>query len=188
MIILGVDPGSRVAGYGLIELSGNKLNYLESGTIRFDCSTDFFSRLLEIHQQVSQLEEKWDIEEVALESLIYTKNVNSLIKLSQARAAMITAFSKINGSSFFEYAPNKIKSAISGFGHSDKLGLQKALKMLLNRKIECSSDDEVDALAIACCHALMKGRNFKISGGRSLSRKSGSLQSSVNLKNIRGRL
>jgi len=188
MFILGIDPGSRVAGYGLIEVQKKKVSYLYSGTLRFNCSTDFFSRLIEIHQQLHAIQEKWDVKEIAFESLIYTKNVSSLIKLSQARAAMITAFSKVEGVGFFEYAPNQIKSAISGFGHSDKLGVQKALNLMLNKKLELNSSDEGDALAIACCHALMRDGNSGKMKLNYLGNRGRSLQNSVNLKKLRSRL
>lgn len=159
MIILGVDPGSRKAGYALIELQGKKINYLTSGIMRYDDVDEFVDRLGHIYSSCEELIEKYSPVEIAIESLIFVKSVTSLAKLAQARGAMIAAFMKKNKGKVFEYGPNLIKSSVSGHGHASKESIDKALTMIFG-KIEFKTHDESDALAIAVCHAL--NRDMKI--------------------------
>jgi crossover junction endodeoxyribonuclease RuvC len=175
MIILGIDPGSRKAGFGLIELKGRKINYLESGVMRYDCKSDFINRLGNIHDSCEELVKIFSPDQIAIESLIYVKSVTSLAKLAQARGAMIAAFMKTHKEKVFEYSPNAIKSTVTGHGHADKESISKALKMMFKKQIntEFGTDDESDALAIAVCHAILKDQPVKKSeklftGGRSL--------------------
>lgn len=158
MIILGIDPGSRKAGYAVIEVQGKKMKYIESGVMRYDGVKEFVDRLGHIYDSCEELIQKHQPSEIAIESLIYVKSVTSLAKLAQARGAMIAAFMKTNKGKVFEYSPNLIKSAVSGYGHASKEGIDKALTMIFGKK-EFKTHDESDALAIAVCHAL--NRNMR---------------------------
>jgi crossover junction endodeoxyribonuclease RuvC len=175
MIILGVDPGSRKAGFGLIEVKGRKINYLESGVMRYDCKKDFMDRLGNIYLSCEELVKIFSPDQIAIESLIYVKSISSLAKLAQARGAMIAAFMKTHKERVFEYSPNLVKSTVTGHGHADKESVNKALKMMFKNQIqtEFGSDDESDALAIAVCHSILKDQPIKkkdrlFSGGSSL--------------------
>jgi crossover junction endodeoxyribonuclease RuvC len=175
MIILGIDPGSRKAGFGLIEVKGRKINYLESGVMRYDCKKDFMDRLGNIHLSCEELVKIFSPDQIAIESLIYVKSISSLAKLAQARGAMIAAFMKTHKERVFEYSPNLVKSTVTGHGHADKESVNKALKMMFKNQIqtEFGSDDESDALAIAVCHSILKDQPTKkkdrlFSGGSSL--------------------
>jgi crossover junction endodeoxyribonuclease RuvC len=167
MIILGIDPGSRKAGYAFIEKKGRTLRLLDSGVLRYDKEKEFLLRLGDIYQSIKKLCHEYQPDEVAFESLIYVKSVTSLAKLAQARGAMIAACMELKRGHIYEYSPNSIKSCISGFGHADKEGLLKALKLYFG-PLQISSHDESDAIAIAACHAL--GGGGKISSkGQSLA-------------------
>ncbi len=174
MIILGIDPGSRKAGFGLVELSGRKLNYLESGVLNYDCKKDFLDRLGNIYRSCEELVHRYNPDEIAVESLIYVKSVSALAKLAQARGAMVAAFMKSHSEKVFEYSPNLVKSTVTGHGHADKTSVDKSLMMLFKNQIqrEFKTHDESDALAIAICHSLLRGQNGNtgkyLKGGRSL--------------------
>ena len=159
MIIIGIDPGSRKAGFAVIEVQGKKISYLTSGAMKYDHVDEFIDRLGLIYQSCSELLKKYQPDEVSIESLIYVKSVDALSKLAQARGAMIAAFSHTHQGKIFEYAPNLVKVSVTGHGHADKVAVDKAMSMMFG-KINFKTADESDALAIAVCHAL--NRNVKI--------------------------
>lgn len=163
MIILGIDPGSRKAGYALIEVQGKKMSYIASGVLRYDQIDEFIDRLGTIYKTCEDIVEKFQPGEVAIESLIYVKSVEALSKLAQARGAMIAAFSRSLRGNIFEYSPNSIKSSVTGHGHADKESVDKALKMMFGQ-ITFKTADESDALAIAVCHALNRTMKLKMMG------------------------
>ena len=156
-IILGIDPGSRSAGWALIETSGRKINFLASGTLKYDKIDNFVDRLGVIYNSIHELMEIHKPDEVSIEALIYVKSVTSLAKLAQARGAMVAAIVQTHQSKVFEYAPNLIKSTVSGYGHADKAAIDKTLRMIFG-EISFKSNDESDALAIALCHSLNAGK------------------------------
>jgi crossover junction endodeoxyribonuclease RuvC len=160
-IILGIDPGSRTTGFAVIKQMGRKLEYLDSGIIRFD-KKEFLFRLGDIHQACEELIEKYHPDEVAFESLIYVKSPTALIKLAQARGAMVAAFMKREAILVAEYSPNLVKSTVVGHGHADKSAMQKGLGLIYGKSITSyKTHDESDALAIATCHALSGGKSFQ---------------------------
>lgn len=161
MIILGIDPGSRKAGYAFIEVQGRKIRYLKSGVLRFDKVDEFLERLDLIYKSCEDLVDELHPDEIALESLIFVKSPTALMKLAQARGAMIAALSKTHKGKIVEYSPNLIKSSVTGHGHASKEGVEKGLSIIFGQKTY-KTNDESDALAIAVCHALNKGH--KVSG------------------------
>jgi len=157
MIILGIDPGSRFTGFAVIEVIGRKLNYLDSGILNFSKEKDFLKRIPLIFEESLALIEKYKPTEIAIESLIFVKNVNSLAKLSQARGAILSGLTVDNQIPIAEYSPNLIKSSVSGYGHSSKEQISKSLKLIFGKeKINFIKDDESDALAIAVTHFLLR--------------------------------
>jgi len=155
MRILGIDPGSRSAGFGVIETEGSKFNYIDSGTLKYNIKADFIDRLGDVYDSCREIVEKYSPDSISIESLIYVKNPVSLMKLAQARGAMIAAFLKTHKSRVFEYSPNIIKATVASHGHASKESVQKALSMIL--RIEgFKSHDEIDAIAIALCHAFLR--------------------------------
>ena len=141
-------------GYALVDVMGRRPSYVESGTLNYSKIRDYFDRLPKMFQHLREILGTFSPDEIALESLIYVKSPSSLIKLAHARGAVMASFceDKYRGK-VFEYAPNFVKRAVSGHGHTSKEGIEKAVSLILGVKVYESSD-ESDALAIALCHSL----------------------------------
>lgn len=161
MIILGIDPGSRKAGYALIEVQGKKISYLASGALKYDHVDEFIDRLGLIYQSCEEILKKYQPDEISVEALIYVKSVEALSKLAQARGAMVAAFSRTHQGKVFEYAPTLVKSSVTGHGHASKEAVDKALGMMFG-KMTFKTADESDALAIAVCHALNRSMRLRL--------------------------
>lgn len=163
---MGIDPGSRCTGWGVVELKGNKINYVDSGVLRFNAALDFLPRLSQIQNKLFDLSKQFTINELSLESLIYVKSPTALIKLAQTRGVILSVFLPILELSIFEYSPNLIKSTIAGHGHADKESIQKFVRLVLG-PVEFETHDESDALAIAICHALKRNERIIQPGPKS---------------------
>ncbi len=151
MIILGIDPGSRITGYGIIVKEGNRLIHVDNGAIFTDADKDFSLRLQRIYRGLTEVIERYHPDAVALENIFFAKNVQSALKLGQARGAAIVA--GVNaGLPVFEYSALQVKQAVVGHGKSAKVQVQQMLKVLLNLP-EVAQEDASDALAVAVCHA-----------------------------------
>ena len=122
MKILGIDPGSRNAGFALIEKSHRKFNYIVSGTLTFNTKLDFVDRIGDIYDSCEKLIHELQPDAVSIESLIYVKSPTALMKLAQARGAMIAAIMKNYKGKLFEYSPNLVKSSVCGHGHAGNDG------------------------------------------------------------------
>lgn len=165
MIILGIDPGSRSAGYAFIESQGKRVKYLASGVLKFDHVDSFLDRLPLIYDKFSDLIQEHKPDEMALESLIYVKSVSSLAKLAQARGAMVASSMKEMNGKLYEYSPNLVKSTVCGHGHANKESVEKSLSWILGQR-KYKTHDESDALAVAVCHALLRDSNPSFEAGR----------------------
>ena len=152
MRILGIDPGSRLLGFGVVSKSGSKLSHHAYGTLRFNTKVEANERLLEIYLGVKQLIVDHKPDQVAIEKVFFAKNAVSALKLGQARGAAILAIVEA-GLPLHEYSPNAVKQAVVGFGHADKDQVQRMISRLLGiREEDFESADSSDALAIAICH------------------------------------
>lgn len=152
MIILGIDPGLALAGYGVINSDNGKLKLLECGTIVTKAGTPFPRRLAMIHSSVGDLIRKFGPDAVAFEELFFGRNVTTGIQVAQARgAAMAAAFG--TGAELFEYTPMQIKQAVVGYGRADKKQVQEMVRLLLGMDKIIRPDDAADAVACAICHA-----------------------------------
>lgn len=148
--ILGIDPGSRITGYGIVDATGSQCRYIASGCIR-TAGDDFLERLREIFDGSRQLIETHGPAEIAIETVFMHRNADSALKLGQARAAALCAsFGMDTG--VFEYAPRQIKQALVGSGAADKKQVAHMVKRILSISGELQTD-AADALAIAICHA-----------------------------------
>ena len=157
MIILGIDPGSRNLGHGLIKVNQG-LEYVASGTFCLSGEKNFFNRLFLLGKKAQELREGYFPDVVAIESLIYVKSIPSLAKLSQARGAFLGALGEAYRHRIFEYSPNQMKACVSGFGHSGKDNIIKAVQIILSLPpswAQACSHDEADALGLAISHALL---------------------------------
>ena len=150
MIILGIDPGSRITGYGLIENHANRLHYIDSGCLKIK-GDNLAQKLGYIFQHLSEVISQHQPQQMSIESVFMHKNVDSALKLGQARGAAICAGYQA-GLDVFEYAPREIKLAIVGKGGAQKEQVKHMVCHLLSLKQELQMD-ESDALAIALCHA-----------------------------------
>ncbi|MEM1287048.1 MAG: crossover junction endodeoxyribonuclease RuvC [Pseudomonadota bacterium] len=149
--ILGVDPGLRATGWGVIDLVGSRLVYVGSGAIRPAATDPLASRLADLHQGLRTVVSDFHPVEAAIEETFVNKDPVSTLKLGQARgvALVVPALSNIPVA---EYAANKVKKSVVGAGHADKKQVQYMMKLLLP-KADVKGADEADALAIAICHA-----------------------------------
>lgn len=148
--ILGIDPGSRVTGFGVIESDGRHSRHVASGTIRTG-SGEFPVRLGEIFRGISEVIEQHAPTQVAIEQVFMAKNASSALKLGQARGVAIAA-AVTRDLPVFEYAPRAVKQALVGAGGADKEQVQHMIRVLLSLSGKMGLD-ESDALAIALCHA-----------------------------------
>lgn len=158
-LILGIDPGSRVTGYGIIKAVGNKQEYITSGCIRTTEKATLPERLDVIFQGVSQIINEYVPTELAIERIFMARSPESALKLGHARGVAIVA-AVSQGLPVYEYEARKIKQAVVGSGAADKSQMQHMVKTLLNLSKKPQSD-AADALAIAICH-----NNIQLSLGR----------------------
>ncbi|MFI3314037.1 MAG: crossover junction endodeoxyribonuclease RuvC [Rikenellaceae bacterium] len=151
MRIVGIDPGTNKMGYGVIETSGNKAEVVAIGYIDLTKFSDPYAKLAHIFKRVSGIIEEYSPEEMALEAPFYDKNVQSMLKLGRAQGvAMAAALNK--NVDVFEYAPRKIKIAITGNGAASKEQVATMLQKILKIKEMPKNLDASDGLAVALCH------------------------------------
>ena len=151
MKLLGLDPGLRFTGWGVIEASGNRLGFVAAGTVASDPDRDLAGRLNQLFDGISAVIAAHDPLEAAVEETFVNKNAASALKLGQARGMALLAPARA-GLAVFEYAPNLVKKTVVGTGHAAKEQIQAMVKMLLPTATPDSAD-AADALAIAICHA-----------------------------------
>jgi len=149
--ILGIDPGLRRTGWGVVALDGNRLSFLACGSLATDEKAGLAARLLAIHDGLQRVVEQHAPHEAAVEATFVNKDAAATLKLGQARgiAMLVPA---IAGLPVAEYAPNLVKKTIVGAGHSEKAQIRMMIGVLLP-KADPQSKDAADALAIAVCHA-----------------------------------
>jgi crossover junction endodeoxyribonuclease RuvC len=150
MRVLGIDPGSRLLGYGVVSKSGSTLTSHGFGTLRFNTKVDANERLAEIYSGVRELLERFKPDHVAVEKVFFAKNAVSAFKLGQARGVAILAITE-RKIPLHEYSPNAVKQSVVGFGHADKDQVARMVTRLLGVQ-GFESADASDALAIAICH------------------------------------
>lgn len=151
MRVLGIDPGSRITGYGIAEKIGNRLHHIDNGAIFTDKAGDFPQRLKCIYEGLSTVIATYSPDAVAIEQVFLANNAQSALKLGQARGAAIVA--GVNaGLPVFEYTAMQVKQAVVGHGHASKDQVQQMVRILLNLP-EIAQADASDALAVAICHA-----------------------------------
>ncbi len=153
--ILGIDPGSNVTGWGIIELSGNRVLYVASGELRLR-ERDYFVRLGEIYRGIAEISAEYSPRILAVEEVFMGKNWRSALKLGQARGVAILS-ALHHRLQILEFAPRQIKQAVTGSGRSTKAQVKEMIRLLLGISKELG-DDESDALAAAFCGA--SWRNF----------------------------
>lgn len=158
MIVLGIDPGIAIVGYGIIEVKGNHFKAIDYGAITTDSNIIFPERLKMVYDRLTDIINLYKPDDFAIEELFYNKNAKTVIKVGQARGVEVLA--GINaGIPIYEYTPLQIKQAVVGYGRAEKHQVQEMVKLLLNLKETPKPDDVADALAVALCHG--SSLNFK---------------------------
>jgi len=166
-IILGIDPGSRITGYGVINFTAGKPVYISSGCIRLP-NESLPERLKVIFNGVCELIHQFSPQEFAIEEVFLAKNASSALKLGQARGAAIVAATHAD-LPVFEYSARKVKQSVVGKGSADKAQVQHMVKHILGLPGDPQAD-AADALAIALCHAHLKQSLARIEGASSSRR------------------
>lgn len=152
MIILGIDPGIAIMGYGVIESVNGKQRLIQYGALTTAAHSPTPSRLRAIFTGINQLMDTYEPDEVAFEELFFSKNVTTGISVAMARGAALAAVAQ-RTENIFEYTPMQIKQAITGYGKADKPQMQNMVKLLLGMDEIPKPDDAADALAAAITHA-----------------------------------
>lgn len=158
-IILGIDPGTNLLGYGLVEVAGSQAKLLTMGVLDLRHCKDVYTKLGRIYERVNSLIKSFGPKEMAIEAPFYGKNVQSMLKLGRAQGVAIAAAVN-SGLSVHEYAPTKIKLALTGQGAASKEQVRRMLQQIFHI---ADADfvpylDATDALAAAYCHYLQRGR------------------------------
>ena len=152
MLVLGLDPGSRHTGYGLLDIQGDRLRAMTHGRISVSPGQPVPQRLHRLASGLTELLSEWSPQAVVVETLFHGINSRSLIVLAQARGALLSS-AAASGVEIIEYSPAEVKSAITGHGRADKTQVQRMVSMLLSVPFEELSVDAADALALAICYA-----------------------------------
>ncbi|MCF7982012.1 MAG: crossover junction endodeoxyribonuclease RuvC [Pseudomonadales bacterium] len=160
-LILGIDPGSRITGYGIVNWAGNRCEYVDSGCIRVKAE-ELGDRLCEIYQGIERLIVSYSPQEMAIEKVFMARNPDSALKLGQARGVAIVAGAN-QGLPVSEYSARQIKQAVVGKGAADKGQVQHMVCVLLNLT-KSPQADAADALAIAVCHAHTRQSLIRMAG------------------------
>lgn len=153
MIILGIDPGFGTMGYGVIERKGNgDCVPVDYGVVKTPANETFPVRLAMLEEGLNKIYEKFSPQEISVEELFFSKNVTTGIQVAEARGVILLSAIKYCGR-LFEYTPNQIKQALTGYGKADKVQMMHVVQSLLHLKNVPRPDDAADALAVALCHA-----------------------------------
>ena len=160
--ILGVDPGTNVLGYSIIEVYGDDIRVLDLGTIKLDRKSSHQTRLKEIFLQLQEVIETFLPQVMAIEAPFFGKNVQSMLKLGRAQGVAMAAAMTM-GVEIAEYSPKKIKKAVTGNGNAAKEQVAAMLSQLLNKELAQAPLDSTDALGAAYCHFLsMSSSHLKV--------------------------
>lgn len=152
MIILGIDPGTMVTGYGIINKSGSREEIIQFGSIRTSSRASFPKRLKRIYDSLSDIIQRNSIDVISLEEAFYAKNVKTTLSLGHARGVILLAAENA-GIKVHEYSPREIKQSVTGNGAASKEQVQYMVQSILNYKDKIEPVDASDALAAAICHS-----------------------------------
>ncbi len=161
MIILGIDPGTAIVGYGVILSNRSKLEMLDYGVILTDKKLFQAERLGIIREELGHIIKKYSPQAMALESLFFFKNLKTAIKVAEARGVILST-GQAAGLDIAEFTPLQVKIAIVGYGRAEKRQVQKMVRLILSLKEIPKPDDAADALAIAVCAANSMSLKLKI--------------------------
>jgi crossover junction endodeoxyribonuclease RuvC len=153
MKILGIDPGTGILGFGVVEAASGKLSMLDAGVIRTPVKQQDSTRLKTIYEELSEIIKANKPEIMAVEKLFFAQNVTTAMSVSQARGVVLLCGEQ-SQLPIFEYTPQQIKQAVSGYGKAEKHQVQEMVRTILGLKEIPKPDDCADALAAAICHSM----------------------------------
>lgn len=156
MVILGIDPGYAIIGWGVLEYRANKFKVIDYGAITTQAKTPFPLRLCDIYNGLCNIIKKYKPEVLSMEKLFYNNNAKTVIDVAQARG-VITLAAQQNGLKIAEYTPLQVKQSVTGYGRAVKKQVQEMTRIILNLDKIPKPDDTADALAMAICHAHCSG-------------------------------
>jgi crossover junction endodeoxyribonuclease RuvC len=152
MVVLGIDPGTAITGWGVVcEEADGRPALVDYGTIQTPASTPLPQRLSQIFQQVTALIDRHRPDAVAVEQIFFSKNVRTAMSVGQARGVVLLA-AALAGRPVHDYTPLQVKQAVSGYGNADKAQVQQMTALLLGLEAAPTPDDAADAIAVAICH------------------------------------
>ena len=153
MIILGIDPGLATMGYGVINSEKGNYSVIDYGVVTTPKECTLPERLLQLEDGVKELIDTYKPDNVSIEELFFSKNITTGIPVAEARGVILLTAVKSLGKEVYDYTPNQIKHAVTGYGVADKIQRQQMVQVLLRLKSVPRPDDAADALAVAICHA-----------------------------------
>ena len=151
MIVLGIDPGYAIVGYGIVEYKNNKFSPITFGAVTTKAGTGFSSRLEKIYDDILSILETYKPEAVSIEKLFFNTNTTTAIDVAQARGVILLAAEKMH-IPVFEYTPLQVKQSVTGYGKAEKAQVMELTRRLLKLEKCPKPDDTADALAMAICH------------------------------------
>jgi crossover junction endodeoxyribonuclease RuvC len=151
MRVLGIDPGTAITGYGVVEETAGELKMVTFGAIRTPAKQPLSTRLQAIYSGVRNLVKEWEPSSAAVEELFFSSNVRTAMSVGQARGVTLLALADA-GLPIAEYTPLTVKQAVTGYGSADKAQIQEMVRLLLELAQPPKPDDAADALAVAICH------------------------------------
>lgn len=160
MIILGIDPGYAIVGFGSVAVSGGMFETTSYGAITTGAKMDFLNRLDLIYNDMCEIIKKTKADVLSIEKLYFQNNQKTAIQVAQARGVILLSAKKANVP-VFEYTPLQVKNAVTGYGKAPKKQVMNMTKRILNLEKMPKLDDTADALAIALCHAQSSGARFR---------------------------
>ena len=156
MIILGIDPGYAIVGWGVIDYTANRFKVIDYGAVTTEAGTDFGERLEAVYDGIDRIIKMYRPDAMAIEKLFYNTNAKTVIDVAQARGVINLAAVK-GGIEIFEYTPLQVKQSVVGYGRAEKKQVQEMTRVILKLEKIPKPDDTADALAMAICHAHASG-------------------------------
>ena len=152
MIILGIDPGFAITGYGIVQYVGNRFQVLDYGAITSTPDSDLPTRLKLLYDKLGDVISQYHPDAIAVEELFFNKNVKTALTVGHGRGVILLAAAN-SEADIFEYTPLQVKQAVVGYGRAEKKQVQEMVRIILNLTKPPKPDDVADALAVAICHA-----------------------------------
>jgi crossover junction endodeoxyribonuclease RuvC len=151
LVIMGIDPGFAITGYGIVKYEGNKFSVIDHGAVTTEAKMPLAERLLLLNNGLEDIIRKYKPSAVAVEELFFNKNIKTALNVGHGRGVALLSAARM-GIEVFEYTPLQVKQSVVGYGRAEKAQIQQMVKIILNLSAVPKPDDVADALAVAICH------------------------------------